>query len=95
VIETRTVRLELAEGRVAQAKGIARDLLAGAVAAYPTETFYALGAAACSEKAVARVFELKGREASKPLSFVVSDLDMVREVVSSLPPAFTSLAGEL
>jgi len=95
VIETRTVRLEPAGRAAAQAKGIARDLLAGAVAAYPTETFYALGAAACSERAVARVFELKGREASKPLSFIVSDLEMVREVASPLPPTFPGLAGEL
>jgi len=95
VIETRTVRLELEEEGLAQAKGIARDLLAGAVAAYPTETFYALGAAACSKGAVDRVFELKRREASKPLSFIVSDIAMVREVASPLPPAFLSLAGEL
>lgn len=95
MFETRTVRLGPAEESVAQAKGIARDLVAGAVAAYPTETFYALGAAACSKGAVDRVFELKGREASKPLSFIVSDIDMVREVVSSLPPAFPSLAREL
>ena len=61
--------------------------------AYPTETFYALGAAAFSERAVNRIFRLKEREASKPLSFVVSDLDMVGGVVSALPPSFPVLAS--
>lgn len=73
---------------------IAARLLAGAVIAYPTETFYALGAAAFAEKAVDRVFRLKKRDASKPLSFIVSDLDMVKEVAAALPPAFLALAGE-
>ena len=73
---------------------VAEALLAGAVMAYPTETFYAMGAAAFSKKAVDRIFRIKKREASKPLSFVVADMDMVRAVTSSLPPPFLVLAGE-
>jgi len=93
--ETRVVRLDPGEAGLPQARDIARDLLAGGVAAYPTETFYALGAAAFSRTAVDRVFQLKKREVSKPLSFIVSDMDMAREVSASLPSSFLVLAGEL
>jgi L-threonylcarbamoyladenylate synthase len=86
--------LDLVAAKAVQVKDIAAALLAGAVAAYPTETFYALGAAAFSRPAVDKVFRLKGRDASKPLSFVVSDMDMVREIASPLPPSFMALAAE-
>ncbi|MGB8958230.1 MAG: L-threonylcarbamoyladenylate synthase [Candidatus Aminicenantales bacterium] len=94
MIETRAVRLDKRAADVPGVKDIAAALLAGAVAAYPTETFYALGAAALSKRGIDRVFRLKKRDPSKPLSFVVSDMDMVRDVVSSLPPAFMVLAAE-
>ena len=94
MIETRTVRFDERAADVPGVKDIAAALLEGAVAAYPTETFYALGAAALSKRGVDRVFRLKDRDHSKPLSFVVSDMDMVRDVVSSLPSAFIVLAAE-
>ena len=94
MIETRTVRLDEREADVPGVKDLAAAILAGAVAAYPTETFYALGAAALSKRGIDRVFRLKKRDPSKPLSFVVSDMDMVRDVVSLLPPAFMVLAAE-
>lgn len=39
---------------------------------YPTDTFYGLGADARDNRAVQRVFEVKGRVPNKPLSVVVS-----------------------
>jgi L-threonylcarbamoyladenylate synthase len=94
VTETRILRLD--QGRVEGplVRDIAAALASGAVAAYPTETFYALGAAAFSRKAVDKVFRLKKRDPGKPLSFVAADMDMVRQMAGSLPPAFTLLAGE-
>jgi L-threonylcarbamoyladenylate synthase len=91
---TRVVRLDQGTAVGPEVRDIASALLGGAVAAYPTETFYALGAAAFSPKAVSRVFRLKKRDRSKPLSFIVSDLDMVRELASPLPAGFLVLAGE-
>lgn len=92
--ETRVISLDQGLVDGPQVRDIAAALLDGAVAAYPTETFYALGAAAFSRQAVDRVFRMKGRDASKPLSFIVSDMDMIGEISSSLPPAFKALAGE-
>jgi L-threonylcarbamoyladenylate synthase len=91
---TRLVRLDQGTAIPAQVRDIASAFRGGAVAAYPTETFYALGAAAFSPKALRRVFRLKGRDHSKPLPFIVSGLDMVGELASPLPPSFVALAGE-
>jgi L-threonylcarbamoyladenylate synthase len=53
-----------------------RDVLAhGGVAAVPTETFYALATDPASEKGVARIFEIKGRDDGKPLLVLVSSRD--------------------
>jgi L-threonylcarbamoyladenylate synthase len=65
------------------------------VMAYPTETFYGLGAACLSRAGVRKVYRLKKRDPRKPLSVIASDLDMVREVAASpLPPGLFRLAGE-
>jgi L-threonylcarbamoyladenylate synthase len=73
---------------------IAVALLEDAIAAYPTETFYALGAAAFSKRAVEKIYRLKKREQGKPLPVVASDLDMVKEISASLPSSFRLLAEE-
>ena len=92
--KTRIVGIDPAGENAATARAVAAALLEAAVIAYPTETFYALGAAAFSKRAVERVYRLKKRAAAKPLSVLVSDLDMVRDVAGPLPPAFCVLAGE-
>jgi len=52
----------------------------GGVVVYPTETVYGLGADAFSERAVRRVFELKGRAFKKPISVAVSSFEMLESV---------------
>ncbi|NLM30384.1 MAG: threonylcarbamoyl-AMP synthase [Methanomicrobiales archaeon] len=47
---------------------------------YPTETVYGLGADALSEDAVLKVYAVKGRPLSKPISIAVSDMDMLGAV---------------
>ena len=47
----------------------------GGAVVYPTETVYGLGADATDADAVGRVFELKGRDRSKPLSLGVASVD--------------------
>ena len=48
-------------------------LAAGGVAAIPTETFYGLAADPTSARGVARVFEIKRRDAGKPLLVLFSE----------------------
>jgi L-threonylcarbamoyladenylate synthase len=92
--KTCVVGIDPARANSVQVRTIAAALLDDAVAAYPTETFYALGAAALSKKAIERVYRLKKRDRGKPLSLIASDLDMVREISAPLPPVFRALAGE-
>ena len=72
------------------------DVLRGdGVMAYPTETFYGLGAACLSRAGIRKVYRLKKRDRRKPLSVIASDLDMVREFTAApWPPILLRLAGE-
>jgi len=65
-----------------------RILQLGGVIAYPTETFYALGADAGNAAAVERIFDIKGRPAPMPIALIVGrqeDIQGLAAVVS--PPA--------
>lgn len=57
----------------------------GQVIAYPTETIYGLGADVQEKKAVKRIYDLKARDYGLPISILVSNLSMLREVVSDVP----------
>jgi L-threonylcarbamoyladenylate synthase len=70
----------------------ARALRAGGVVAYPTETFYGLGALARDARAVARLAAAKGRPEGKPLPLVAADLAAV-EAVAVLGPLARRLAA--
>lgn len=52
--------------------------------AYPTETFYGLGVDIRQEAALEKLFALKGREADKTVSVLVSGLDELKLLVSDL-----------
>lgn len=56
---------------IAKAARVIRD---GGLVAFPTETVYGLGADATSDRAVARVYEAKGRPSFNPLIVHVPDL---------------------
>jgi L-threonylcarbamoyladenylate synthase len=49
---------------------------AGGLVAFPTESFYGLGADALDPRAIARVFGVKGRPETKPLLVLVDSVDM-------------------
>ena len=63
----------------------ARVLSRGGLVAFPTETFYGLGAAALDRGAVRRVFEVKDRPASMPLLVLVDSREMVARVAAAIP----------
>lgn len=59
-------------------KEAAEILHNGGLVAFPTETVYGLGADACSNRAVARIFQAKGRPSFNPLIAHVADIRMAR-----------------
>ena len=70
---------------------MAADLRSGAVVAFPTETFYALGADPRSAEAVSEVFRLKGRPGDRRLPWIAASRAQV-EGVCRLPEAAAAFA---
>src|SRR5580765_5026538 len=80
---------ELFAAAVARA---ARLLSAGELVALPTETVYGLAANALDARAVARIFEVKGRPAHNPVIVHVASEEMARRCVANWPPLAEQLA---
>ncbi|MCC7250840.1 L-threonylcarbamoyladenylate synthase [Hyphomicrobium sp.] len=70
----------------------ARLIRDGALVAFPTETVYGLGADATNGRAVAGVFEAKGRPRFNPLIVHVPDVAGA-EQIATIAPAARKLAG--
>ena len=70
----------------------ARILKEGSLVAFPTETVYGLGADATNAKAVARIYETKGRPADHPLIVHIADLKYLEQWISDIPEFAISLA---
>jgi L-threonylcarbamoyladenylate synthase len=70
--------LTLGQARIAEA---ARLIRAGELVAFPTETVYGLGGDATNERAVARIFEAKGRPQFNPLISHVLDAGEAQRLV--------------
>lgn len=49
------------------------------VIAYPTDTYFALGCSLSSKKGIEKLYEIKGRDRNKPLSFLCHDLSHVAD----------------
>jgi len=73
-------------------KRAAELLRAGEVVALPTETVYGLAANARDEKAVAKIFQIKGRPANNPIIVHVAGVDMAQRCVADWPANAVSLA---
>ena len=66
----------------------AAEILAqGGIIAYPTETFYGLGADATNEKAIRKIYDLKGRNFHNPISVIIGGEENLHPLVDGVPPA--------
>ncbi|WP_132949730.1 L-threonylcarbamoyladenylate synthase [Rhodovulum bhavnagarense] len=82
-----------AEILIPDAEGLSRAgalLRAGRLVAFPTETVYGLGADATNDRAVAAIFEAKGRPRFNPLIVHVADIAAARRIAR-----FTRAADQL
>jgi L-threonylcarbamoyladenylate synthase len=77
---TDVVVIDAATPHVTTLARAAAVLRAGGLVAFPTETFYGLGAAADDSAAVRRVFGVKGRDEGKPLLVLVDSIAMAERV---------------
>ncbi len=67
-------------------------LAQGCCVGVPTETVYGLAGDSYNDRAVERIYEAKGRPEQKPLSVLVSDMQMVEQVCCEIPPLAYRLA---
>lgn len=58
-------------------KSVAKIMKNGGIVVYPTETCYGLGTNAIDIKAIKKLRKIKDRELSKPISIIVSSLNMM------------------
>lgn len=70
----------------------AQIIKSGGLVAVPTETVYGLAGNGLDEKAVERIYDVKGRPAVKPLSLMVPDKNSIEKYCVDIPQAAYALA---
>lgn len=70
----------------------AEIICAGGLVAVPTETVYGLAGNGMDEKAVEKIYEVKGRPAIKPLSLMVASPEEIDRYAVDVPEAAKALA---
>ena len=93
-VKTKIIKIDPALVESDKVKMVAEVLQEEGIIAYPTDTFYGLGASCFSEKAIQRIYHLKKREPSKPISIIISDINMARDIAMDIPFLFWKMAGE-
>lgn len=88
---TRVLRVNPHEPEREAIAEAAEVIRAGGLVAFPTETVYGLGADALNERAVRRIFEVKGRPPDNPIIVHVADKDSIYLLAAEVPPAAEEL----
>ena len=68
-------------------------LSSGGVIAYPTDTYFGLGCDLGSKKGIEKLYQLKGRDRKKPLSFLCPDLSDVAKYAHVSNFAYRTMKG--
>jgi len=66
----------------------AEILRGGGIVAIPTDTVYGLAAVPELEKAVERIYRVKGRDSGKALILLISDPDVMERICCTVPDAY-------
>ena len=69
-----------------------RLILSGKVVAFPTDTFYGLGADPFNLAAVSEIFRIKGRTAERPIPLLVDSIDQAADLAQNPSKLFFTLA---
>jgi L-threonylcarbamoyladenylate synthase len=62
----------------------AQSIQNGGLVVFPTETVYGIGANALNENAVKLLYEVKQRPLNKPISLLVNNVDMIKNVAKNI-----------
>ena len=88
---TEIIRIDPREPYQEEIARVVEFLNDGQVIAYPTETIYGLGADVLNRKAVKKIYDLKSRDYGLPVSILIADLKMLREIVADVPDGALAL----
>jgi L-threonylcarbamoyladenylate synthase len=87
-VDTKVLEIDPHRVEADKIKKIAGVLQGGGIMAFPTDTVYGLGANCFAKSAIQRIFRLKGRKSSKPLSVLISDKSMIMSLADEIPSLF-------
>ena len=66
----------------------------GKIVVFPTETVYGIGANGLDEKAVRKLYEVKKRPLNKPISLLVSNMEMVKTIAQDITEVEYKIMGK-
>lgn len=72
-------------------KAAVQILREGGVIAYPTETFYGLGADGFKDNAIEKIFLIKGRHKKSPIPVIIGEMNDLRDLVREIPEGASRL----
>jgi L-threonylcarbamoyladenylate synthase len=91
-VATRVLTVDPGRPKAETLEAAVASLRAGGLVAFPTETFYGLGAGTSRGDALSRIYHVKGRPDAKPILVLVSSVAMA-ETIAEVPPAAHALMG--
>ena len=62
----------------------AEIIRSGGIVIFPTETVYGIGANGLHEKAVDKLYKVKNRPLNKPISLLVSNMEMIEKITKNI-----------
>lgn len=65
-------------------KAPAQIIKAGGIVIFPTETVYGIGVNGLNETAIKKLYEVKKRPITKPISLLVNSIEMIEEVAKDI-----------
>ena len=77
--------IDIREGYTKEVLSKVADIISlGGVVILPTDTVYGIAADVMNEDSIKRIYEIKNRESSNPMSILVSNLEMIKKVTKNL-----------
>lgn len=81
----RIIKVDPKKSDVKRIKDAAEALKKGGIVAFPTDTFYGLGADAANDEAVKRIYAIKERDYDKPILILMDNKSKVSKYVKDIP----------
>ena len=67
-----------------QLKKPAQIIKQGGIVVFPTETVYGIGTNGLNKEAIEKLYKIKQREHNKPISLLVSNIDMIKSLTTEI-----------